>query len=677
MMQRRIAIKNHLAEIQLTTQRSIVALVVMIVLVILLIVRLGFLQLAKHDLYTTLSKKNWLDLVPIEPTRGLIYDRNGVLLADNIPVFSLDIIPDKITNLPQTLAYISKIIPLSDTEIAQFQKELKQKRRFDEIPLKLRLTEMQVARFSENQYRFPGVLIKARLMRNYPLHEMLSHILGYVARINLDELDDIDSANYSASNYIGKLGIEKFYETELHGTVGYEQAENDASGEPLRIIKRINPIPGKNLYLTIDSNLQMVAEQALAGLRGAVVVIQPSTGQILAIASEPSYDPNLFVAGISNADFQALQQSKDRPLYNRALRGLYPFGSTIKPFIALEGLDSDTIDTKTTIFDTGRYKIPGTDRILHDWWHQGHGTVNVYRAIVSSCDTFFWELAHKMGMKRIDDILNRFGFGQLTGIDIEEELPGVVPSPQWKRHAKGAGWYEGDTMNTVIGQGFLQVTPLQLAVGVATLANRGVRMTPHLLLSEQLPGKTSTPYQSKPLPPLTLNNKNNWEVVINGMQGVITSPQGTGALHFGKNVPYTVAAKTGTAQNFSIKHRNSRDEAASQESLPEQLRDHSLFMAFAPVDQPEIAIAVIIENSSLSGTVARKILDYYLLGSKNTFPMNGNLTTNAAHPASQINGETTATQSPSVMLHAHNPPQMNGSGMTNQVHSYPNEQEYP
>lgn len=631
MQRKRIAIKNHLEEIQLTSRRSIAALIIMVILVILLIIRLGFLQLAKHNLYTTLSKKNWLDLVPIEPTRGLIYDRNGVLLAENIPVFSLDIIPDKITNIPQTLAHISKIIPLSDTEIAQFQKELKQKRRFDEIPLKIRLSETEVARFSENQYRFPGVLIKARLMRNYPLGETLSHILGYVARINQDELDDIDTANYRASNYIGKLGIEKFYEKDLHGTVGYEQAENDASGEPLRIIKRINPIPGKNLYLTIDSNLQMVAEQALAGLRGSVVVIQPSTGQILAIASEPTYNPNLFVAGISNTDFQTLRQSKDQPLYNRALRGLYPFGSTIKPFMALEGLDSEIIDTKSTIFDSGRYKIPGTERILHDWWHQGHGTVNVYRAIVSSCDTFFWELAHKMGIKRIDNILNRFGFGQLSGIDIKEELPGVVPSPQWKRHIKGAGWYEGDTMNTVIGQGFSQVTPLQLATGVATLANRGVRMTPHLLLTEQLPGKTPIPYQSKPLSPIILNNKKNWEVVIDGMEGVITSPQGTGGIHFGKNVPYTVAAKTGTAQNFSIKHRNSRDEAEAQENLPEQLRDHSLFIAFAPVDKPDIAVAVIIENSSLSGTVARKIIDYYLLGSKNSLPMNGSTPNNATH----------------------------------------------
>jgi len=630
-MPKKIALKNHLQEIQLTTRRSIVALILMIFLIILLISRLGFLQLAKHDLYTTLSKKNWLDLVPIEPTRGLLYDRNGVLLAENIPVFSLDIIPDKITNLPQTLAQISKIIPLSDTEIAQFEKELKQRRRFDEIPLKLRLSEKEVAEFSENQYRFPGAIIKARLMRNYPLGATFSHVLGYVGRINLDELNDIDPANYSASNYIGKLGIEKFYEKELHGTVGYEQEENDASGEPLRVIKRINPVPGKNLYLTIDSNLQMIAEQALAGMRGAAIAIQPSTGQILALVSEPSYDPNLFVAGISNTDFQALRQSKDQPLYNRALRGLYPVGSTIKPFMGLEALDSGVIDTKFTVFDNGRFQIPNTEHILHDWFHPGHGTVNLNRAITVSCDTFFWEVAHKMGIKRIDNLLTRFGFGQLTGIDIGEELPGTAPSPQWKRRVKGAGWYEGDTMNTVIGQGYTQATPLQMAAGLAIMANRGVRQTPHLLLSEQLPDKKIIPYQSKGVPPIILNDKASWEVIINAMQNVMTSQQGTGALHFGKNFPYTIAGKTGTAQNFSIKHRNSRDEAASQESLPELLRDHSLFIAFAPVDKPQIAVAVIVENSSLSGTVARKIIDYYLLGSKNSLPINGSVPNHATH----------------------------------------------
>lgn len=614
-MQRRITIKNHVQEIQLTTQRCIAAFFFMLGLIALLIIRLIYLQISEHDVYTTLSKKNWLDIVPIEPTRGLIYDRNGILLAENIPVFSLDILPYKINNIPQMLAEISKIIPLSDTEIAQFHKELKQHRRFDEIPLKLRLTENEVARFYENQYRFPGALIKARLIRHYPLGSTFSHVLGYVGRINLDELDDIDTGNYSATNYIGKLAIEKFYEDELHGTVGYEQAENDASGQPIRVLNRIKPIPGKNLYLTIDSNLQAAAEQALGGNRGAIVAIQPATGQILALVSEPTYDPNIFVDGISTEDYETLQKSPDRPLYNRALRGLYPFASNIKPFIALEGLDSGIANPNFYIYDQGWYQLPNSSHKFHDMKRHGHGRVNLSRAITVSCDTYFFDLGHKLGIKRIDDILNQFGFGQSTGIDVGEELPGVVASPSWKRRVKGASWYEGDTVNSAIGQGYMQTTPLQLASGIATIANRGKRYIPHLLLSEQQPGAKAEPQKAIPLDPVILQDAATWEFVINAMQNVITTSEGTGH-RFGQNLPYTIAAKTGTAQVYSIKKRNKNEEAEAQENLAENLRDHSLFIAFAPVDKPQIAIAVIVENNNkLAVNVARRLLDYYFLGS--------------------------------------------------------------
>jgi len=616
-MRKRIAIKNHLQEIQLITQRSIIVLIIMLILIALLIIRLGFLQFAKHDLYTTLSKKNWLDLVPIEPTRGLIYDRNGLLLAENLPVFSLDIVPKKNSNIPQALAEIAKIIPLNDTEIAQFQKELKQHRRFDEIPLKLRLTEAEVARFYENQYRFPGALIKARLIRHYPLGATLSHVLGYVGRINLDELEDIDPSNYSATNYIGKLGIEKFYEDDLHGTVGYEQAENDASGQSVRVLNRIKPLPGKNLYLTLDSNLQMIAEQALAGHSGAVVVIQPATGQVLAMVSEPTFDPNLFVTGISNQEFQQLQQAPSKPLYNRTLRGLYPLASTIKPYIALEGLDSNSTTSDFTIFDPGWYQLPNSEHLYHDWKPHGHGNVNLNHAIVSSCDTYFFALGHKMGIKRIDDILNRFGFGELTGIDIGEEVPGIIASPAWKRRAKGTAWYEGDTINSAIGQGYMQATPLQLAQGIATMANRGKRLTPHLLLMEQETGKAPEPQTATELEPISLDNQDNWKIIIAALQNVMISPLGTGYSHYGHDMPYTIAGKTGTAQVYSIKHRDEEGKSEEQEKLPEELRDHSLFVAFAPVDKPQIAIAVIAEHSKLAAGVARKILDYYFVGPAN------------------------------------------------------------
>ncbi len=616
-MQKRIAIKNHLQEIRLTTQRSVAMLIIMLILIALLIARLGFLQCIKHDLYTTLSKKNWLDLIPTEPTRGLIFDRNGLLLAENIPVFSLDIIPEKNKNISQVLTEIAKIIPLNDTDIAQFKKELTQHRRFDEIPLKLRLTETEVARFYENQYRFPGALIKARLIRHYPFNAAFSHVLGYVGRINLDELENIDASNYSATNYIGKIGIEKFYEDELHGTVGYEQAENDASGQPVRVLKQIKPLPGKNLYLTLDSRLQLIAEEALAGQSGAVVVIQPATGQILAMVSEPTFDPNLFVTGISNEDFQQLQLAPNKPLYNRTLRGLYPLASTIKPYIALEGLDSGNTTPDFTIFDPGWYQLPNKEHQYHDWKPHGHGTVNLNHAIASSCDTYFFALGHKMGIHLIDNILNRFGFGELTGIDMGEEVPGIIASPNWKRRTKNTAWYEGDTLNSSIGQGFMQGTPLQFAEGIATMANRGKRFAPHLLLTEQEVGKAPEPQTETELESVNLHNEDNWKIIITALQNVFSSPQGTGYAHYGHDMSYTIAGKTGTAQVYSIKSRDEEGKSEEQEKLPEKLRDHSLFVAFAPVDKPQIAIAVIAEHSKLAPSIARKILDYYFMGSIN------------------------------------------------------------
>ncbi len=621
-MRKRIAIKDHYQEIKLINQRCISMLVIMILLIILLISRLTYLQLMNHDHFTTLSQKNWLDLVPLEPTRGLIYDRNGVLLAENIPIYSLDIIPNKIINMPKTLSEIAKIIPISDDDIAQFHRELKQHRRFDEVTLKLKLSEEEVARFSEMQYHFPGVKIKARLMRHYPFVNSLSHVLGYVGRINLDELQEIDATNYSATNYIGKLGIEKYYEDELHGSVGYEQAENDASGQALRVLNQIKPIPGKNLYLTLDSKLQTAVEQALQGHRGAVVAIQPATGQILAMVSEPSYDPNLFVTGINNKDFQALQDSPDRPLYNRALRGLYPFGSTIKPFIAMGGLDLGVAEPDATIYDPGWYKLPTSSHIFHDHKRGGHGVINITRAIISSCDTYFFDLAHRLGIQRLDNILTRFGFGQATGVDLEEELIGNVASPTWKRKVKGVSWYEGDTLNSGIGQGFMTVTPLELATGVTVLANHGKRMVPHLLLAEQEPGKALEIQKSTQQTPFDAHDPNNWNIVIRAMQGVLTAPGGTG-YHFGKLGPYTVAAKTGTAQNHTIKvyNLNMSEDHEDQSKLPEKLRDNSLFIAFAPVENPQIAIAVIVENYAAASQVARKILDFYLIGPPLVLPI--------------------------------------------------------
>ncbi|MBX3709773.1 MAG: penicillin-binding protein 2 [Gammaproteobacteria bacterium] len=610
-MPKRISIKNHYHEIQLVTRRSMVALIVICFLISLLIFRLAYLQIYKNLLYTTLSTKNAIDLVPVEPTRGLIYDRNGVLLAENIPVFSLDVIPLQVTNMEKTLAALGKIIQLNDSDISQFRKQLKQHRRFDEIPLKLRLSEEEVAQFAENQYRFPGVLIKARLMRHYPYAESFSHVLGYVGRINAQELGKIDPINYSASHYIGKLGIEKYYEEALHGNVGYEEVENDASGKPIRVLKKTSSVPGKNIYLTIDSGLQFAAEKALLGHRGAIVAIQPSTGQVLAMVSEPAYDPNVFVLGISQKDYQDLQKSEDKPLYDRALRGLYPLASTIKPYIALEGLQSGATTLEYTINDNGWFKLPNSSHVFHDWKRNGHGRVNLTRAISISCDIYFYELAMKMGIQRIADILTQFGYGALTGIDLDGELPGIVASPEWKRKTKGVRWYPGDTVISSIGQGDMLATPLQLASAISTIATRGQRFMPYLLLGKQIPGQVYIPQSPLSLDAVQLKEDKYWDDIIKAMQDVVDSPQGTAYQLFGRRYTYTIAAKTGTA---ALSRRRNPSETDKQEDMPERLRDHHLFIAFAPVENPKIAIAIITEHSNNAIEAAREIFDYYLGG---------------------------------------------------------------
>lgn len=608
-MRKRISIKNHHLEIQLITQRTIFALVLIILFIFALVFRLANLQIYKNEMYTTLATNNWLDLVPIEPTRGLIYDRNGVLLAENIPVFSLDLIPSEVPDIEKTLKGLGKIVTINENDIAQFQKQLKQHRHFDEIPLKLRLNEQEVAQVTENLHRFPGVMIQARLMRHYPFGESFSHVMGYVGRINSQELNEIDQVNYSASHYIGKLGVEKFYEEDLHGKVGYEQVEKDASGKAVRTLKEIKGTPGKNIYLTIDSKLQFIAEHALENHRGAIVAIQPSTGQVLAMVSKPGYDPNIFVQGISQKDYQVLQRSEDRPLFNRALRGLYPMASTIKPYFALEGLRSGVITPDTTIFDPGWFELPNGAHVFHDWRHHGHGTVNISRAIMGSCDTFFYNLALKMGINRMDNILTQFGFGELSGIDLDDELPGIVASPEWKRKMRGIHWYQGDTVISGIGQGFMQATPLQLATAVATLANRGKRFMPYLLLGEQMPGAGYIKQEPIQLESVPMPDSEIWEVVIDAMEDVVESPQGT-AYRFGRDHTYSVAAKTGTAQ--VIAKRGDPNEEDKQETVPERLRDHHLFIAFAPTDKPEIAVGIITENSSIAIEAARSMFDSYL-----------------------------------------------------------------
>ena len=608
MSKKHLTVHNRERERHLFTKRVTILTIVVIIFSLCLISRLIDLQIFQHQLYTTLSKQNQLNLLPIPPTRGLIFDRNGVLLAENLPVFSLEVHPDHVKNLKTTLQAIQKIIALTPDDIKEFYKQLKQRRRYDPIPLRLKLTEDEVARFAVNRYFFPGVEVKARLIRHYRYGAEFSHVLGYVGRINTQELETIDVANYSASNFIGKVGIEKYYEKTLQGKVGYEQVETDASGRIIRTISRTPPVPGNDIYLTIDSGLERAAEQALTGLRGAVVVIDPNNGEVLALVSSPSYDPNLFVKGVNQSDYDTLRNSPDRPLYNRSIRGQYPIASTIKPFIGLQAIESGVVTPSYRLWDPGWFRLPNTKHIYKDysWKNGGHGWVNLSRAIAVSCDTYFFQIAKWMGISQIDSILIRFGFGSPTGIEIQEELPGLVPTPTWKMGKKGKPWYTGDTIVSGIGQGYLLTTPLQLAAGIAAIATHGIRYQIHLQLKQRLHDNTFTNYLPETLPPVRLNHTEAWDLIIDAMHKVIT--EGTG-YRFGRDTPYTVAGKTGTAQVFSATfHAPMQDK-----DLPEQLRDHSLFVAFAPLNQPKIAIAVVVENSSEASPVARKVMDYYLL----------------------------------------------------------------
>lgn len=603
-------IKNHRQERTLFRRRLLKISVVIGILVSIFIGRLFYLQIYNYKLYTTLSEQNQFALLPIEPNRGLIYDRNGVLLAENLPVFSLSIIPDHVPNLATTIANLQKIITITPDNLNQFYRFLKQHRRSDHVPLKLKLSKEELANFYVNQFRFAGVVIDANMIRHYPLEDTMASVTGYIGRINTQDLQQIDEQNYSASHFIGKTGIEKNYETELHGKIGYQEVEIDAFGHILRTIKQVPPIPGDNLYLTVDSKLQQVATETLANENGAVVVVKPTTGEILALVSHPGFDPNLFAQGIDNKTFQELQHSPDKPMFNRAVKGQFPFASTIKPFIALEGLDTNTINKNFTISDPGWFKLPNSDHIYLDWERGGHGKVNITKAIMVSCDIFFYTLAVKLGIEKIDNILERFGFGQKTGIDLAEEQTGVVASPTWTiAHAKRP-WYPGDTVISGIGQGFMSATPLQLAMGAAAIAEHGKRVQPFVLLQSIHPDGTTTMREPTALTPVVLNDPTNWEIVINAMEQVISSQLGTARSRFGGNYQYTIAGKTGTAQLYH--HKTDENGNVIQINVPKRLRNHSLFIAFAPIESPQIAIAVVAENITTAPTIARKVLDQYL-----------------------------------------------------------------
>ena len=601
-------VKNDRIESQLHYFRLSLLTALIMVLSLVLVLRLAYLQFSQYTRYATLSLKNQMSILPIAPPRGVILDRNGVILADNIPVYVLEIIPERTKNLTETLQQLQALLPsITDEDIANFTRARRQTPSYVPIPLKLKLDQEEVAIIASHQYKFPGISIKARLMRYYPLGEIGAHVVGYVGRINEQELQSLDSVNYRATNFTGKTGIEKYYEDVLHGEVGYSQIETDVRGRTLRVISKQTPISGEKLYLTIDARLQQSIYQILQGKRAAVVVMNPKNGDILALVSSPSFDSNAFVNGIGQYAYQQLINAPDRPLYNRAVRGLYPPASTIKPFLALAGLDKGVITPDTKIYDPGWYRLPNVRHVYHDWKRPGHGVISLKRAITVSCDTYFYQLGMKLGISSIEDTLVQFGYGQLTHVDLLEEAAGLVPNSPWKIRSKNAHWYPGDTLITSIGQGFMLASPLQMANATAALSQHGHRFRPHLLMKSINDKTGAHTYKLQEEYPVQLKDPNYWDIVIEGMQGVVSNPEGTGYYLFGHNLPFAVAGKSGTAQVFS----GVQYEKMRHTNLPEALRDHSLFITFAPVDDPEVAISVVIENDAIAKITARKVMDAY------------------------------------------------------------------
>ena len=608
----RVTIKDYLFESRLFMQRSIQALIFAALLIGILVGRLIYLQVLAHEHFITLSDDNRIKILPLPPNRGLIFDRNGLILADNLPSYRLEITAEQARDIPDTLDRLAALVNIRDVDRKRFNNLRMRTPAFKPVPLRFHLSDEEVARFAVNRHKFPGVDIVAGLSRHYPHGTLASHALGYVGRVDEHDLQRIDASNYSGTTHIGKVGIERTYEDTLHGTVGFSQVETNAEGRVLRTLVRTPPVPGDNLYLTLDAELQNVAEQAFGDNAGAAVVIDVNNGDVLAFVSEPTYDPNLFVNGIDTETYHALNTDRQRPLFNRTLRGQYPPGSTIKPFVGLGGLEQGITSPHAHTYCPGYFRLPGKSRKYRDWKRVGHGTVDLHSAIAQSCDVYFYDLAMSMGIDRLHDFLALFGFGKRTGIDISGELNGLLPSREWKRAARNEPWFPGETLITGIGQGFVLTTPVQLATATAALASYGRRIKPHIVASTQR-------YDDFELTPLAVENaltipiqdEHNWADVIAAMRAVVQGKRGT-ARRISQDAEYEIAGKTGTAQVFGLKE----EEKYDAEKLAKKLHDHSLFIAFAPVQEPRVAIAVVVEHggsgSAVAAPIARIILDSIL-----------------------------------------------------------------
>ena len=608
------AIKDLHAERQTFFVRALVALIACGIAIAILVSRLVSLQVFQHADFLTRSNENRMRLVVVPPVRGLIFDRNGAVLADNVPSFVLELIPEQVDDIEDTLKRLSRIVSLDHEDMERFRDRLRRTPRYRGVPIRTRLTMDEVARFEINRHDFSGVDIRAGLTRRYPLGESAAHVVGYVGGVSEEELREFGAEGYRGTTHIGKNGVERSHEVDLHGKVGAKIVETNATGRPLRDLNYDRGAPGQSLYLTVDAQLQVAAEAALGDREGAVVAIQPSSGEVLALVSKPGFDPHLFVDGIGFKTYKALNDNPTKPLFNRALQGQYPPGSTIKPLMAMAGLEYAVTTEHERVFCPGFYELPGSSRKYRDWKRRGHGWMDMDRAIAESCDVYFYKLAEQLGVDRIEAMLSQFGLGSATGLDLPGEKGGLLPSRDWKRAAKREAWYPGETLNIGIGQGYMMMTPVQLAQAMALVAMRGQGYVPHIVHAEEDPlSHTMRRVAPTPVPTIETRDPRAWSEVIHALIEVTTTQGGTGYRAF-HDAPYLAAGKSGSAQVAGL----AQDEAAPElSSVPKHLRDHALFVAFAPVESPQIAVAVIVEHGggggAVAGPVVRAVIDDWLL----------------------------------------------------------------
>ncbi|VFP85951.1 peptidoglycan DD-transpeptidase MrdA [Candidatus Erwinia haradaeae] len=602
------------AKKKLFVYRICIAFVGILLLVSILLMNLYFLQIIHYKDYSTRSNENRIKLIPIPPSRGLICDRNGILLALNRTIYQLKIIPEKVENLPLILQELTPIVNLTTKELNAFEKERRRANRFTSIVLKTSLSNVQMARFLVNQYRFQGVVIEDYQQRLYPYGSVLTHVIGYVSKINYQDIQLLETngswSNYTETRNIGKLGIERYYESLLHGNTGYTEVEVNNHGQVIRQLDKRAPQAGGDIYLSIDLKLQQYIATLLKGSRAAVVVTDPRSGEVLAMVSMPSYNPNLFVGGISEDQYKLLLNNSNCPLINRAVQGTYPPASTVKPYIAIAALVSGIVTNHTTFFDPGWWQLPKSAKRFHDWKRSGHGHLDIIKALEESSDTFFYQIAYDIGIDRLSNWMKRFGYGCLTGIDLVGENSGIMPTRAWKMNRFKNHWYQGDTIPVGIGQGYWTATPLQMNKALMVLINNGTIKTPHFFLYVT-EGNHKVPWNEIKAAPIYQVNREYWEIAKRGMYGVANHINGTARKSFA-DAPYKIAAKSGTAQVFGLKDK----EVYNANALNERLRDHKIMIAYAPYNHPRIAVTIILENGGDGisvGKITRQILDYYMM----------------------------------------------------------------